>query len=251
MSETLDFDLPVHPSTGLTALAVIGGRPVWPVLGGAPDAEDAHEDENEDDTDGSDEDTDTEGTDDGTASSGDSDEDAEDAPLGPKGTKALAAEKARRREETRKRRAAEAELDKLRSGDKADDPETIRREATQAATAKANTRLLRAEVRAVAAGKLSDPKDALKFLDLDQFEVDEDGDVDTQEITDAIDDLLSSKPYLAAATAKRFQGTGDGGAARKAARPKQLTKSDLKTMSPEQIDKARNEGRFETLLGGK
>jgi len=248
MSDTLDFDLPVHPFTGLTALAVIGGRPVWPVLGGAPDEEDTHEDKDEDgpDEDAEQESADTEGT-----SGGDSDEDEEDAPLGPKGVKALAAEKERRRAEAKLRRELEAELAELKAGGKKDDPETIRREATQAATAKANTRLLRAEVRAVAAGKLSDPKDALKFLDLDQFEVDEDGDVDTQEITDAIDDLLSSKPYLAAATAKRFQGTGDGGAARKAARPKQLTKSDLKTMSPEQIDKARNEGRFETLLGGK
>lgn len=29
--------LPVHPITGLTALDVIGGRPVWPVMGGSGD----------------------------------------------------------------------------------------------------------------------------------------------------------------------------------------------------------------------
>lgn len=30
--------LPVHPTTGLTALGVVGGRPVWPVMGGSGDA---------------------------------------------------------------------------------------------------------------------------------------------------------------------------------------------------------------------
>ncbi|XKK40320.1 DNA polymerase V family protein [Nocardiopsis sp. ARC36] len=247
MTDLLDTDLPVHPFTGLTALAVIGSRSVWPVLGGAPDDEDQDEkDAGDEDAPAEDNDTneDTEGT-----SGGDSDEDEEDAPLGPKGTKALVAEKARRREETRKRRAAEAELDKLRSGGKADDPDQIRHQAEQAATAKANLRILRSEVRAVATGKLADPKDALTFIDLDSFEVDENGDVDTEEIADAIDTLLTSKPYLAAATAKRFQGTGDGGAARKAAQPKQLTRDDVKRMSPQQIVKAKADGRLDDVLG--
>ncbi|GAA0989223.1 hypothetical protein Q7689_09765 [Nocardiopsis tropica] len=246
MTDLLDTDLPVHPFTGLTAFAVIGGRPVWPVLGGAPDDEDQDEkDAGDEDAPAEDNDTDedTEGTSDGP------DEDEEDAPLGPKGVKALAAEKERRRTEARRRRELEAELAELKSGGKKDDPDQIRRQAEQAATAKANTRLLRAEVRAVAAGKLSDPKDALKFLDLDQFEVGEDGDVDTQEITDAIEGLLASKPYLAAATAKRFQGTGDGGAARKAARPEQLTRDDVKRMSPQQIVKAKADGRLDDVLG--
>lgn len=33
--------LPTHPLTGLTALGIVGGRPVWPILGGAPDGGDA------------------------------------------------------------------------------------------------------------------------------------------------------------------------------------------------------------------
>jgi len=57
---------------------------------------------------------------------------------------------------------------------------------------------VRAEVRAAAAGKLADPSDALRFLDLAQFEVGEDGDIDQDEIADAIDELLTQKPYLAA-----------------------------------------------------
>ena len=117
--------------------------------------------------------------------------------------------------------------------------------------AKANARILKAEIRAAAKGRLTDPKDALTFLDLEQFEVGEDGEIDPEEVEEAITDLLKSKPYLAAATAKRFQGTGDGGAARKASRPKQLTQQDLKTMSPEAIDQARIDGRLDDLMAGK
>lgn len=187
---------------------------------------------------------------------GDPDPDADPDPdpagtedLGDKGKRALDAMKTKLKTERDRRRAAEAKLqDKPADGGDADQ---IQAKADAAATARANTRILRSEVRAAAAGKLADPKDALTFIDLEQFEVDEDGQVDEDEIADAIDDLIKNKPYLAAATAKRFQGTGDGGAARKAGRPKQLTQQDLKTMSPEAIDKARTDGRLDDLMGGK
>ncbi|WP_433699094.1 hypothetical protein [Nocardiopsis sp. CA-288880] len=246
MTETLDTDLPVHPRTGLTALAVIGGRPVWPVLGGAPDDEDQDE-KDAGDEDAPAEDTDTDEAPEGT-SDGENAEDEEDAPLGPKGVKALAAEKERRRAEAKRRRELEAELAQLKNGGKAEDPDQIRRQAEQAATAKANTRLLRAEVRAVAAGKLADPKDALLHIDLDQFEVDENGDVDSDEIADAITDLITRKPYLAAAPAKRFQGTGDGGT-RTGSRPKQITsREELAKLTPAARLKAHQDGRLKNLL---
>lgn len=74
----------------------------------------------------------------------------------------------------------------------------------------ANTRIKKAEVRAAATGKLADPADALVYLDLTKIEVGEDGEVDSKAVTAAIDDLLKTKPYLAA-QGKRFQGNGDGG----------------------------------------
>jgi ribosomal protein L35 len=173
--------------------------------------------------------------------------------LGDPGKRALDSMKSKWHTERKRRRDLETELEKLRNGanrDDAPDAETIRQQAEQAATSKANARIVRSEIRAAAAGKLNDPKDALTFLNLDQFEVDENGEVDTDEIADAIDDLLKRKPYLAAATAKRFQGTGDGGAAaRKPGKPKQLTEADLKTMTAEQIVKAQDEGRLNDLLG--
>lgn len=169
--------------------------------------------------------------------------------LGDEGKRALDRMKGKWHSERDKRRELEAQLAAKNSG--GDDAEQARRKAETDAVAKANGRILRAEVKAAAAGKLADPADAYKFLDLDQFEVDDDGNVDSDEVADAIDELIKNKPYLAAATAKRFQGTGDGGAARKASRPKQLTRADLKSMTPEQIDKASDEGRLDDLLGGK
>lgn len=74
----------------------------------------------------------------------------------------------------------------------------------------ANSRILKAEVRAAATGKLADPADALIHLDLSKFEVGEDGEVDAKALTAALDDLIKTKPYLAA-QGKRFQGNGDGG----------------------------------------
>lgn len=115
----------------------------------------------------------------------------------------------------------------------------------------ANTRILKAEVRAAAAGKLSDPADALLYLNLSDFEVSSDGEVDSSQIAAAIDDLVKNKPYLAAQGGKRFQGSADGGARNDAAPTSQLSRDDLSRMSPAEIDKATREGRFADLLAGK
>lgn len=120
--------------------------------------------------------------------------------------------------------------------------------AEQAALAKANERILKAEVRAAAAGKLSDPEDALRFLDLSALEVGDDGSVDSSVIADLVDKLITTKPYLAAQGGRKFQGSADGGARNDPTKPSQLTKADMARMSPEQIDAAYREGRFDNLL---
>jgi hypothetical protein len=139
----------------------------------------------------------------------------DDKPLGPAGQKALQAEKEKRKEAARKLREAQAELERLRNGD--DKAAAAAAEAEKAALAKANKRILRSEVKAAAAGRLADPTDALRLLDLDQFEVGEDGEVDEGELNDAIADLLKKKPYLAAQQngKPRFQGGADQGARKK------------------------------------
>lgn len=182
-----------------------------------------------------------------------SDPEGSDA-LGDAGKKALDAMKTRWKSERETRRKLEEELEALRAPKSGDtdqpDAKEIKRQATREANAKANARILRSEIKAAAAGKLADPADALAYLDPSAFEVDENGDVDASELADAIEDLLTRKPYLAATARPRFQGTADGGAARKASGPAQLTREDLKGMSPQAIVKAKAEGRLKTLLGG-
>ncbi|WP_060880843.1 hypothetical protein [Streptomyces scabiei] len=252
--------LPVHPLTGLTAVGWRKARPgedegelypVWPVLGGADDEDDDQDDNDDQDDDGTDDGGDDGGDDSQDDDKGGSDDDADPDgadQLGDKGKRALASMKGKWRSEREKRKALEQQLAEK---DGADEAEQARRKTEADAVARANARILKAEIRAAAKGRLNDPKDALTFLDLGQFEVGEDGEIDSEEIEDAIDDLLKNKPYLAAATAKRFQGSGDGGAARKASRPKQLSKQDLKSMSPEAIEQARIDGKLDDLMGGR
>lgn len=119
----------------------------------------------------------------------------------------------------------------------------------QAADNKFAKKILRSEIKAAAAGKLADPADAHRFLDLDQFEVTEDGDVDEDEIAAAIADLIEKKPYLAATQGKRGnKGSADGGF-RQESKATQLTRADLARMSPQQILKAEKEGRLNKLKG--
>lgn len=130
-----------------------------------------------------------------------------------------------------------------------------RQEAEQAALSKANERLIRAEVKAAAAGKLANPALALRLLDLSEFDVNDDGDVDTAAIAAAIDELVKNEPYLGVTQGepRRFQGTGDNGPKGEPAGKPQLTKADLDRMTQARdyagIEKARADGRFDKLLG--
>jgi hypothetical protein len=232
-------ELPVHPVTGLTAIGVLpSGRIVWPILGGSGDGDDDQDDDGQDD--GQDDQDDDGQDDDGQDDDGDGGQD--DKPLGPKGEKALEATKAKLRTERARRKAAEAKLaEKDKPADDKPDPEL-------AAMARINRRVLRADIKAAATGKLADPTDALALLDLDQFEADADGEFDQEEIAEAIDGLITRKPHLAAAQGggKRFQGGGDGGARKAATKP--ITEEQLKAMTPTQIEKAYSEGKLAHLL---
>ncbi|MGW8430929.1 hypothetical protein ACWGJ9_07370 [Curtobacterium citreum] len=132
--------------------------------------------------------------------------------------------------------AEEQELDKARK-----DGETT-------ATKRFNELLVGAELRAAAKGKLADPSDAALYLKLSDFTVSEDGTVDAEALGEAIDDLLTRKPHLAAAAQSRFQG--DAGQGNRGEKPKpQVTETELKSMSPAQINEARRDGRLDKVLG--
>ncbi|MFE7315656.1 hypothetical protein ACFU7T_21630 [Streptomyces sp. NPDC057555] len=168
--------------------------------------------------------------------------------LGDAGKRALDAMKARFKSEREARRKAEAALE---AAQRSDEETAHQRELEQAALTKANVRILRAEIRAAAKGQLTDPGDALTFLDLDRFEVAPDGAVDPDEITDAIGELLKAKPYLGTGTIRppRFEGTGDGGARAGQSPKPQLTREELAKLSPADRLTAFNEGRCKNLTG--
>ncbi|WP_051165723.1 phage scaffolding protein [Amycolatopsis orientalis] len=178
----------------------------------------------------------------------------EDA-LGDKGKKALDAMKAERNQYKQQLREARKELEALKApqpkAGEQPDLDALTAKAEAAALEKANTRIIRAEIRAAAAGKLADVSDAVLNIDPSQFEVDKDGNVDQEEIADAIADLLTRKPHLAGTATGRFQGSADQGARKQPARPSQLTRAELAKMSPAAIMKAKAEGRLNDLYGIK
>jgi len=163
--------------------------------------------------------------------------------------KALAAERKARREAERKAReleAARADADKEPAEQAI---EQAKREARQEAQSAFNQRLVQAELKAALAGKVNNTALALKVIDASAIDVDDSGEVDAQSVTDAIEAALSEYPELRPADQKRFPGTADQGAKGKATRPLQLTREQLKSLSPEQILEAEANGQLADLLG--
>lgn len=143
--------------------------------------------------------------------------------LGEAGKQALVAERQKAREAERAAKAAKAEADQFRqrleeleAASKSEHEKALdsarkeaSKEARQQVMSEVNARILKAELRAAAAGKLADPEDAIRLLDLDEFKVTDDGEVDAGAISKAIDSLLKEKPYLAGT--KKPSGDADGG----------------------------------------
>lgn len=200
----------------------IDGSPIWPLAGGAPDGDDGGSG-----GDGGAGDGGASGSDDGAGDGGDG--------LGEAGRRAIEAERTatrRARDELRPWKAMgkrlgltpeqiEERLSAAGQQQQNRDEATIRREVGAEITQKTNARLVRAEVKALAAATFQDPSDVPAFLHLDDYEVDDEGNVDTAAIERDLKKLLQSKPYLG----KQAQQQGadfDGGARTGAPRPKSM-----------------------------
>jgi hypothetical protein len=176
--------------------------------------------------------------------------------LGDAGKKALDAMKAKWRDADKAAKATANDFAAYKATAEGREAEHKTDQANQKvrddALSAANQRILKAEVRAAAATKLADPADALRFLDLSSFEVGEDGEIDAATVAAAIDDLIASKPYLAAQGGKRFQGSGDTGTRNESTRPAQLTEVQVKQLYAEgrnaEIVQAKAEGRLSDYL---
>ncbi len=159
---------------------------------------------------------------------------------------ALSKERQRAKDAEKRARVAEAALAAKDRPAEETAIEEARREAAAEASSKANARIVSSEIRAAATGKFADPKDALAFLDLAEFEVDENGDVDADAIEDALTDLLEKKPHLGVAK-KKLPNYNQG--AKAPATPAQLTQAEYESLSRSERAKARKDGRVSKLLG--
>lgn len=112
-------------------------------------------------------------------------------------------------------KAKAGELDKVRQASKSEMEKAVdaaRTEGASAAMQSANSRLVKAEARALAAaGQFRDPADAVAFLaDLSSINVSPDGDVDADRLKTALAELAKAKPYLLVEE-KPKRPTGDAG----------------------------------------
>lgn len=146
--------------------------------------------------------------------------------LGDPGKKALELMKQERREARDEAKKLREELAQLRAErelagkpPEVQEIEKARAEARAEAFSAANERIARSELKAAATGKLADPTDAALFIDPKQFDVSDDGSVDADALSQAIDDLIASKPHLAAKPARKFTGDADQGAKAKPVAP--------------------------------
>ena len=129
--------------------------------------------------------------------------------------------------------------------------DAARAEARAEANTKANERILRADLRAAATGKLADPTDAALYINLAEFTVTDDGDTDSDALNEAITDLLERKPHLAAVKQTRFDGAADQRARDKNATVAQWTEADLERATDDETVQAKAEGKLNSLLGIK
>lgn len=112
------------------------------------------------------------------------------------------------------------------------------------AVARATRRLVAAEFRIAAEGKVKDVRLAEAIADLDNITVDDDWNVDPESLAAAVDALLQEYPDM---TPQRFFGTADQGARYKQILPGQLSREDLKNMTPQAILAADRAGRLDRL----
>ena len=152
-----------------------------------------------------------------------------EAELGEAGKKALNAErtsaKVAKKEATAATKRADVAEKKLAEieAEGASDAEKAIATATKAAKKEAESevggrykrRILETEVLAAATGKLQTPGDAVRLLDLEEFDV-PDPDADDAELAalrktigEAVDKLIADSPYL---RTSKVKGDGDGGA---------------------------------------
>jgi hypothetical protein len=155
------------------------------------------------------------------------DDPANDPGLGDAGKRALDQERRARRAAEQQAKEQAAQLDALQKQidelNRQNQSEEERRIADAVAAATADVtatfeqqlaakerQLLTSRLSAAAAGKLTNPADALAFISLDDLDRDGEGNVTDETLSGAVEKLREERPYLAA-TAGKGGGSADQG----------------------------------------
>ncbi|MFG2147526.1 hypothetical protein ACGFRG_25570 [Streptomyces sp. NPDC048696] len=149
-----------------------------------------------------------------------------EAGKGTEGDQAEDVKTERAAREAAEKRASEAEQEAARlrrsnAATKGTDLDALRSEIRQEFTAQ----LVRAELRAAAAGRLRDPADALALLDVAAL-AGSGGDIDAAAVAAAVDQLVKDKPYLAADQGSAPAWGDVGAGPREATEPEPATPLD-------------------------
>lgn len=149
-----------------------------------------------------------------------------EAGKGAEGDQADAVKTAETAREAAEQRASEAEQEAARlrrsnAAVKGVDLDALRAEVR----AEFTEQLVRAELRAAAAGRLRDPADALALLDTSAL-ADSGGGIDAAAVAAAVDQLVKDKPYLAADQGAAPAWGDVGAGPREAAEPEPATPLD-------------------------
>lgn len=252
----MTIELPFHPSTNLQAIGLRrNGDPIWPIMGGSEDAdadkgsEESSEDNADDSKDGDDGDD-----------SGDADKDDTGASGADKGKEADKGPdwKSRSRQNEAGKKAAEKKLNAVLSalginGDENLTPQQLKEKFDAADKETKGLKVENAVIKAAAKAGV----DADELTDSKRF-MDEVADLDPEDASFAadmkklIDAEVKRKPSLKVGSAA---GSGKGGSSGKEVTGNngkgQLTRDDLKKLSPSEIVKAQSDGRLNDLMGKK
>jgi len=145
---------------------------------------------------------------------------------------------------------AAKELEKLKASQMSDTDKAVAEaeaRGRKAAGAEGSQRLAAAEIKAALTGVVPDPAAIVEDLNLARY-VTDDGEVDGDAVVKLkakFEGLAPKKPVKAGST-----GSAEGGT-RGSGDPEQLTRADLKGMSPKQINEAKKAGRLRDVLAGK
>lgn len=157
--------------------------------------------------------------------------------------------------ERHRRKEAETKLEQSGMSDLERQIAEARDAGRTEAEAAARRHLLDAELRAAAAGRLADPGDAARYLDLEQFTPDAAGRFDASAISAAIETLVAERSYLGAAPSTPPPpppaGSADQGQRGGTDAEQIRSEEALKGMSSSEIAEAVRKGRLADLLAGK